>query len=74
MLWVYILMWAIGASLVVYGFAVGVGARKVGLGAGLFILGVLFVAGGAYLGSTHNAGVHGIRPDAAPEMRMPGGS
>lgn len=74
MLWAYIFMWAIGASLVVYGFAVAVGGRKFGAGAGLFILGVLLVAGGAYLGSTHNAGVHGVRPDAAPEMSTPGGS
>ena len=74
MLWVYVTMWAIGASLVVYGFAVGVGARKGGIGAGLFILGVLFVAAGMYLGNAHNAGVHGVRPDAAPELMVPGGS
>lgn len=74
MLWVYISMWAIGASLVVYGFAVAVGGRKLGAGVGLFVLGVLFVVGGAYLGSSHNAGVHGVRPDAAPEMMTPGGS
>lgn len=74
MLWVYIAMWAIGASLVVYGFAVGIGARKGVIGTGLLILGVLFVAVGAYLGNAHNAGVHGVRPDEAPELTIPGGS
>lgn len=74
MLWQYIVMWAIGASLVVFSFAVGVTGRKIGTGVTLFILGVLLVAGGMYLGNAHNAGVHGIRPDAAPEMMMPGGS
>lgn len=74
MLWVYICMWAIGASLVVYGFAVGVGGRKGKIGTGLFVLGVLFVAVGVYLGNAHNAGVHGVRPDEAPELMIPGGS
>ncbi len=74
MLWVYIVFWAIGASLVVYGFAVGIGGRKPGIGAGLFVLGVLFVAVGMYLGNAHNAGVHGVRPDEAPELMIPGGT
>ena len=74
MLWVYITMWAIGASLVVYGFAVGVGGRKGGIGTGLFILGVLFVAVGMYLGNAHNSGVHGVSPAEAPEVMIPGGT
>lgn len=74
MLWVYIVMWAIGASLVVYGFAIAVGGRKVGMGTGVAVLGALLVAVGMYLGNAHNDGVHGVRPDAAPEVMIPGGT
>lgn len=74
MLWIYISMWALGASLVVFAFALGVGARKFGVAVGLFVLGVALVGGSIIAGNAHNAGVHGIRPDAAPEMMTPGGT
>ena len=74
MLWLYIFMWVIGASLVVFAFALGVGARKFGLAVGMFIVGAGLVASALVAGHTHTASVHGVRPDAAPEMRTPGGT
>jgi hypothetical protein len=38
------------------------------------VLGALLVAVGMYLGNAHNDGVHGVRPDAAPEVMIPGGT
>jgi phosphate/sulfate permease len=74
MLWLPILGWALGVSVVVLAFAVGIAARKVGIAAALFILGVVLVAGSVLAGTRHTDTVHGIRPDAPPYFSTPGGT
>ena len=74
MLWYYVLIWALGACVIVYAFATAIGARKFGLGIVLFVVGVALVAASAVAGTRHNSKVHGVRPDEAPELTRPGGS
>jgi hypothetical protein len=73
-LWLLVLGWALGACVLVFAFAVGVGARKFGLAIVLFVVGVVVVGASTIAGNRHNAQVHGIRPDEPPEFMTPGGS
>lgn len=73
MLWLYIFLWVLGASVIIAAFALGVGVRKFGLAVTLFVVGIVMIGASVVAGNRHNAAVHGIRPDAAPEMSTPGG-
>lgn len=74
MIWVLVSLWAAGASVIVFAFAVGVGARKFGAAIALFLLGLLIMGGSVVAGMRRNARVHGIAPYEAPEMGRPGGT
>lgn len=63
MLWVWISLWVIGTSLIVFSFAAGVSLRRWALAVVMFIVGVVLVGGAAMVGHERAAAVHGIRID-----------
>lgn len=71
MLWPLVALFAAGACVIVFGFAVAVGLRKITSGVVLFILGVLMV-GGAVVQGKHVADKrHGVTVYEAPELEHP---
>ena len=66
MLWPLILLWALGACILVAAFAVSLGKGRFGVATiGLIVLGVLVMAASAIVGQGHDNRVHGVRVEVA---------
>jgi len=61
--WIPISFFALGACLIVFAFATGVGLRKFTLAIALFILGVISMGGSLAYGYHQSATTHGLRVD-----------
>ena len=66
MLWPLILMWALGASIIVAAFAISLLGGRFGVATiGLIALGALVMAASAIVGGRQDDRVHGIRVEVA---------
>ena len=66
MLWLLILMWAVGASIIVAAFAIALyGGRFAVATIGLVALGALVMVASAVVGGRQNDRVHGVRIEVA---------
>jgi hypothetical protein len=66
MLWFLILMWALGASIIVAAFAIWLGGGRFGAAAiGLVAVGALIMAASAIVGGRRTDRVHGVRVEVA---------
>ena len=74
MLWLLVFGWALGASLVILAFAIGVGRHKFGLAAVIFIVGIAVLATSVMKGNAYHDSTHGVRPDEPTEFATPGGT
>ncbi|HEU4643001.1 MAG TPA: hypothetical protein VFS44_11150 [Gemmatimonadaceae bacterium] len=63
MLWVWISLWVVGVSLIVFSFAAGVSFRRWTLAVVMFIVGLACVGGAVAAGHGRMNAVHGIRVD-----------
>jgi hypothetical protein len=70
-LWPLVAVFAAGASVIVFAFAVAVGLRKVMSGVVLFILGALLVGGAVVKGKRIADSRHGVTVYEAPELEHP---
>lgn len=68
MLWLYVLGFALGMSLLVFAFAIGVGLRRFGAAIALFVAALIIVGGSVMAGSRIDNGQHGVVIYEAPEM------
>lgn len=59
MTWFWISVWALGASLLVFAFAMGVSLRRFGAAIAMFIVAVLLIGGAVVEGGAINARAHG---------------
>ena len=71
MLWPLVLMFALGACVIVFGFAYAVGLRKFTPGIVLFIVGVLLIGGAVMQGKHIADSRHGVTVYEAPELEHP---
>jgi hypothetical protein len=62
-LWPFIVMWAVGACLIVAAFVVELGVRRTAIAVLLFVVGIALMAGGVVAGRDRTGGVHGVRID-----------
>lgn len=69
MLWIPISCFVVGACLIVYAFAMGVGLRRFPLAIALFVVGALTVGGSLAYGYWHTNHTHGVRVDVPPMTR-----
>ena len=71
MLWYSVAVFALGACVIVYAFALGVGLRKFVPAVVLFVVGVVLVGGSMMAGSRLNNSRHGVTVYEAPELEHP---
>lgn len=71
MLWPLVAVFALGACVIVYAFALGVGLRKFVPAVVLFLIGVVLVGGSALAGQRLNNSRHGVTVYEAPELEHP---
>jgi hypothetical protein len=71
MLWPFVAVFAVGACVIVYSFALGVGLRKFVPAVVLFLVGVALVGGSMLAGTRLNNSRHGVTVYEAPELEHP---
>ena len=71
MLWPLVAVYALGACVIVFAFAVAVGLRKFASGIVLFVVGVLLIGGAVMKGSEIANSRHGVAVYEAPELEHP---
>lgn len=71
MLWYSVAVFALGACVIVYAFALGVGLRKFVPAVVLFVVGVVLVGGSMVAGARLNNSRHGVTVYEAPELEHP---
>ena len=71
MLWPLVLVYALGACVIVFAFAFAVGLRKFTSGIVLFIVGALLIGGAVIKGRNIANARHGVTVYEAPELEHP---
>jgi len=70
-LWPLVLVFALGACVIVFAFAFAVGLRKFTSGIVLFIVGALLIGGAVIKGRNIANARHGVTVYEAPELEHP---